>query len=322
MKLLPFKAFFVFIVLFMSSCASTGSVMEIEKRVDIVAGQQDELVSDLKTDLTKQIDKISDKQQSFAVSQQQTALVLDRALKNEADIKHDLEKLYAKLENVMGKEEEKKHYANVLAKNVKSLEKRIGKVQLMVMEANLAHSQKLESLQEELNRSIAAIFERLANLSSVTPGGKPPEDLKKKKARDKKPETAKPKKLPSVISADELYNKAYKSFLAGNYIQSEAEFADYVKRYPNTDLSDNSQYWLGETLANQGKLKSAAAAFALVADKYPGSSKAPSALWRAAQLWEKQNNKKNMLKTLRKINENYPSSYEASLAQEKLDSIK
>jgi len=309
MKLPPFKVFFVCIVLFMSSCASTGSVIEIEKRVDIVAEQQGELVSGLKTTLTKQLDEISKKQQ-------QTALVFDRTLKNEADIKHDLEKLYAKLENVMGKGEEKKHYVSKLAENVKSLEKRITRVRLLVMEANLAHSQKLESLREELNRSIAAIYEK------IEPGGKPAENLKKKKARKKKQETAKPKKLPSGISADELYNKAYKSFLAGNYIQSEAEFADYVKRYPNTGLSDNSQYWLGEALANQGKLKEAAAAFALMADKYPGSSKAPSALWRAAQLWEKLGNKKNMLKTLRKIRDNYPASYEASLAQDKLDRIK
>ncbi len=310
MKLPAFKTFFVCTVLFMTSCASSGSVMEIERRVDIVAGQQDELVSDLKTGLVKRLDEISEKQRSFTASQQRTALVFDRTLKNEADIKHDLEKLYAKLENVMGKEEEKKHYASKLAENVKSLEKRINTVQLLIMEANLAHSQKLESLRQELNRSIAAIHE------------KPAEEPEKEKAPEKKQETAKPEKLPSVISADELYNKAYKSFLAGNYVRSEAEFADYVRRYPNTDLSDNSQYWLGEALANQGKPEEAAAAFALMADKYPGSSKAPAALWRAAQLWEKQDNKKNMLKTLRKIRENYPSSYEASLAQEKLDSIR
>ncbi|MFQ5431511.1 MAG: tol-pal system protein YbgF [Nitrospinota bacterium] len=328
MKLPTFKVFFLFIALIMSSCASAGSMMEVEKRIDIVAEQQDDLVSDLKTELgklakqLKQLDEISNKQQSFTVSQQQTALVLDRALKNEADIKNDLEKLYAKFENVMGKQEEKKHYASKLAGNVKSLEKRITRVRHTVMEANLAHSQKLESMHEELNRSIAAIYEKLAVLSAAVPEGKPAEELKKEKAPEKIKEIVKPKKLPSLISADELYNKAYNSFLAGNYVQSEAEFADYVKRYPNTDLSDNSQYWLGEALANQGKLKEAARAFALTADKYPGSSKAPSALWRAAQLWEKQKNKKLMLKTLRKIRDNYPSSYESSLAREKLDSIK
>ncbi len=315
MKLFPFKAFFVCIVPIISSCASTGSVMEIERRVDIVAQQQDEFVSNLKTGFTKQLGEISNKQQ-------QTAVAFERILKNEADMKNDLEKLYAKLENVIGKGEEKKYYMGRIAENVKSLEKRITRVQVLVMEASLAHSQKLETLKEELNQSIAAIREKPADLSGIAPSGEPAEELKKEKAPEKKKETAKPKKPPSVISAEELYNNAYKSFLAGNYIQSETEFAAYIKRYPNTDLSDNSQYWLGEALANQGKLKEAANALALTADKYPGSSKAPSALWRAAQLWEKQGNKKNMLKTLRKIRENYPSSYEASLAQEKLNSIK
>lgn len=294
----------------------------MEKRVDIIAEQQDDLVSGLKTDISKQLGALSNKQDSFTISQQQTALVLDRALKNEADIKHDLEKLHTKLENITGKEEEKKHYLNELAGNVKSLEKRITRVQLMVMEANLAHSQKLESLREELNRSFAALYEKLTDLSGKAEDEEPAKDVEKKKDDKDKPVSAKPKTLGAVVSAEELYNKAYKSFLAGNYVQSEAEFADYVRRYPNSDLSDNSQYWVGEALANQGKLKEAATAFGLVADKYPGSSKAPAALWRASQLWEKQDNKKNMLKTLRKVRDNYPSSYEASLAQEKLDGIK
>ena len=322
MKHLSLKTVFAFATFLISSCASPGAVMQIEKRVDIVAEQQDDLVAGLKGDITKQLNEISKKQESFAISQQQTALVLDRALKNEADIKHDLEKQYAKLENMQAKEEEKQHYTRELANNIKSLEKRITKVQLLVMEANLAQAQKLEIFKTNLNRSIAALYETIAESNGHAPGSKPTEDLKMKKEPEKTVAVVKPKKLPSVISADELYNKAYKSFLAGNYVQSEAEFGDYVKRYPNSDLSDNSQYWLGEALANQGKPEEAANAFALMVDNYPGSSKAPSALWRAAQLWEQLDNKNNMLKILRKIRENYPSSYEASLAQEKLDEIK
>jgi len=165
MKPVSFKAALVCIMLILSSCASAGSVMEMERRVDIVAEQQDEIVTGLKADVTKQLNEVSKKQESFALSQQQNALVLDRALKNEADIKHDLEKLSTKLENIMGKEEEKRHYANELAVNVKSLEERIARVQLMVMEANLAHSQKLESFHEELN-----VPEVLGRIDNLDPG--------------------------------------------------------------------------------------------------------------------------------------------------------
>ena len=317
MKFSHLKALLAGTALAVTACASAGGMMEVQEQVETLESKQDQLT----TDVGVRLDAISQKQQELAISQQQAALVLDRTLKNGADIKNDLKQIYASLERVSGKEEEKKHHAKVLAKNIKSLEKRLLAIQVTVMETNLAHAQKLQAISRELSRSVAAIYEKLDDLSS----GDPKKKRAKKPDKDKKelikPKTAKPKITPGLISAEELYNKAYKSFIAGSYVQAEAEFADYVKRHPKTDLSDNSYYWLGEAQANQGKLKDAASTFAAMARTYPDSPKAPSALWRAAQIHEKLEAKEDMFKTLQKIREIYPASFEASLAQEKMNSL-
>lgn len=318
MKFSHLKALLAGTALAVTSCASAGGMMEVQEQVESLETKQNQLT----TDIGSRLDAISEKQQELAISQQQAALVLDRTLKNEADIKHDVKQIYASLERVSGKEEEKKHHAKVLAKNIKLLEKRLLAVQVTVMETNLAHAQKLQEISRELSRSVAAIYEKLDDLNSGDPKKK---QADKKPGKDKKepikPKTAKPKITPGLISAEELYNKAYKSFIAGNYVQAEAEFADYVKRHPKTDLSDNSYYWLGEAQANQGKLKDAANTLVAMARTYPDSPKAPSALWRAAQIQEKLEAKEDMFKTLQKIGEIYPASFEASLAQEKMNSL-
>lgn len=318
MKFSHLKALLAGTALAVTACASAGGMMEVQEQVDTLETKQNQIT----TDVGNRLDAISEKQQELAISQQQAALVLDRTLKNGADIKHDIKQIYASLEQVIGKDEEKKHHAKILAKNIKSLEKRITAVQVTIMETNLAHAQKLQAISLELSRSVAAIYEKLNDLNSGDPKKK---QADKRPGTDKKgsikPKIAKSKIVPGLISAEELYNKAYKSFIAGNYAQAEAEFADYVKRHPKTDLSDNSYYWLGEAQANQGKLKDAANTLVAMARTYPESPKAPSALWRAAQLQEKLDAKEDMFKTLQKIRDSYPASFEASLAQEKMNSL-
>ena len=317
MKFSHLKALLAGTALAVTACASAGGVMELQEQVETLETKQ----TQIDTDVGTRLEAISQKQQELAISQQQAALALDRALKNEADIKHDLKQIYASLEHVSGKEEEKKHHAKILANNVKSLEKRILETQVTVMESNLAHAQKLQAISRELSRSVAAIYEKLDELTSDAPKKQQAKIPGNDKKGPVKPKTTKSKIVPGQISAEELYNKAYKSFIAGNYAQAEAEFADYVKRHPKTDLSDNSYYWLGEAQANQGKLKDAAATLVAMARTYPESPKAPSALWRAAQLQEKLDAKEEMFKTLLKIRDGYPASFEASLAQEKINSL-
>ncbi len=126
-------------------------------------------------------------------------------------------------------------------------------------------------------------------------------------------------KVPA--SPDELYNAAYDDFLNGSFDKARAKFSEFIKRYPNSELSYNSQYWIGESLANQGRPKEAVEAFKLTAANYPKSTKAPTALWRAAEITAKTGTQEDLRAILGKIRDNYPASLEAVMADEKLKKL-
>src|SRR5258708_4566094 len=48
-----------------------------------------------------------------------------------------------------------------------------------------------------------------------------------------------------------IYDAAYNDFLKGNYDLSMRGFQEYLANFPNTDLSDNATYWIGECYYRQ-----------------------------------------------------------------------
>ncbi|MBI3581497.1 MAG: tol-pal system protein YbgF [Nitrospinae bacterium] len=181
-----------------------------------------------------------------------------------------------------------------------------------------------------LGEELAAVSTRLEELRQSSPKTA---DKKKKKEKEKSPKKADkvkgrpPKEAdeetestgePEAASQDDLYNAAYDDFLNGNYDKAGAKFSEFLKRYPNSELSYNSQYWIGEALANQGRAREAVEAFKLTAANYPKSTKAPAALWRAAEITEKTGSREDLRAILGKIRDNYPASQEAVMADEKL----
>ncbi len=287
--------------------------------------------------------------------------VLAVLLRNQADVKLDQDALTMKLNTVVANLDENAHYLKQVDEKLKKLEDRIRELQLLSMESSMVSSQRAEASRKEIVEIVSALSSQVGELGKPSPdrkqekkkGALPPAPeavLSEPSVAELAPEAVAPApeatppapdvtpaakvekgkadkraekkiKIPKNISADDLYGSAYKNYLKGDYQQALAEFGEHVKRYPNTDLSYNSQYWMGEALANQGKLKEAADAFILTAKNYPRSTKAPTALWRASEILGKLGFKEEVQAILVKIHDNYPASYEAVLAEEKLKAI-
>jgi len=47
---------------------------------------------------------------------------------------------------------------------------------------------------------------------------------------------------------DKAYSAAYQIFQEGNYAKARTEFQNFLATYPNSEYSDNAQFWIGELI--------------------------------------------------------------------------
>ncbi len=80
----------------------------------------------------------------------------------------------------------------------------------------------------------------------------------------------------------ELYNQAYTDYTQLRYPLAISGFKEVVSRYPESDLADNSQYWIGESLLAQRQFQAALEAFEGVLSTYPNSNKLAEANYKKA----------------------------------------
>ncbi|MDO1527770.1 tol-pal system protein YbgF [Fulvimonas sp. R45] len=114
------------------------------------------------------------------------------------------------------------------------------------------------------------------------------------------------------------YDAAFKALRGGDYVTASRGFRDYIQKYPDTTLTPNAFYWLGESYYVTTNYQVAAEAFQHLLGQFPDSEKAPDALLKLgySQLELKQQDKAEA--TLKSVVARYPGSKAASLAKERL----
>jgi tol-pal system protein YbgF len=119
-------------------------------------------------------------------------------------------------------------------------------------------------------------------------------------------------------SADENYQAAFELLKQGRYDDALLGFKQFLAAYPDDQLRDNAQYWLGETLYVTQKFTEALDAFQLVVNEYPGSRKTPDALLKLGFANYELKNYLQARKALNAVINAYPDSTAARLATERL----
>jgi tol-pal system protein YbgF len=120
---------------------------------------------------------------------------------------------------------------------------------------------------------------------------------------------------------DEVYRTAYEDYMRGNYDLAAEGFREYRKRWPDTELSDNALYWVGECLDAQEETEEALAVFSQVLEEYPTSDKAAAAQLKKGLLYLKQGDKGQGVLNLQYVVYEHPGTQEAELARERLRSL-
>jgi tol-pal system protein YbgF len=120
----------------------------------------------------------------------------------------------------------------------------------------------------------------------------------------------------------DLYKDAYETYQKGDYEGARRKFEAFLKQYPNTELSDNAQFWIGETYFGKKDYEKAILEYEKAIAKYPEGDKVPSALLKQAIAFLELGDKTNGRNLLKRVIERYPQSEQADMAKKRLDTIK
>ncbi|HYJ31638.1 MAG TPA: tol-pal system protein YbgF [Candidatus Binatia bacterium] len=131
-----------------------------------------------------------------------------------------------------------------------------------------------------------------------------------------------PADTSGILDPEQAYQAAYSDYAAGRYKLAGEAFREFLRHYPNTEVSDNAQYWIGESLYAQGDFPSAIIEFRAVVDNYPKGDKVPAALLKIGIANARLNNTAEARKSFDQVIRKYPRSPEAALAKERLAQLR
>jgi tol-pal system protein YbgF len=124
-----------------------------------------------------------------------------------------------------------------------------------------------------------------------------------------------------AVDPEELYQTAYTDFARGNYELAILGFQDYVTRFPDTDLADNAQYWIGECHYSLERYPQSVQAFQEVSVRFPEADKVPDALLKKGYALIEMNQIQEGIRELQGLISRHPRSNAARIARQRLRSM-
>lgn len=128
-----------------------------------------------------------------------------------------------------------------------------------------------------------------------------------------------PGQLPVPGGGDRAnYQAAFELLKQGRYDQASLAFRQFLAAFPDSNLSDNAQYWLAESYYVTQKFKEALPEFEAVIARYPQSRKVPDALLKTGYCNYEMKRFEAARKALQTVVKNYAETTAARLAGQRL----
>jgi tol-pal system protein YbgF len=129
-----------------------------------------------------------------------------------------------------------------------------------------------------------------------------------------------PGQLPVPGGSDrDNYQAAFELLKEQRYEPAAMAFKQFLASYPDSQLTDNAQYWLAESYYVTDEFEEALRQFAVVIDNHPRSRKVPDALLKMGyanyelQRWEEART------ALSRVQREHPDTTAARLAEQRLN---
>jgi len=126
----------------------------------------------------------------------------------------------------------------------------------------------------------------------------------------------------TVESTDKAsYQTAFDLLKDGQYDRAITAFQSFLATYPNSQLADNGQYWLGEAYYVNKSFPEAQAAFQRMVETYPQSRKLPDALLKIGYCEYELKQFPAARDVLTQLAAKFPDTPAAGLAKQRLDKM-
>ena len=120
---------------------------------------------------------------------------------------------------------------------------------------------------------------------------------------------------------EHIYQTAYNDYINRKFDLAIVEFQGFLTSFPDSDLADNSQYWIGECLYAQGKYDEARVEFEKVVTNFPNGDKEVPAFLKKGLCYLELGDTQNATSVLEDLMNRFPFSEEARIAEDRLKSI-
>jgi tol-pal system protein YbgF len=117
------------------------------------------------------------------------------------------------------------------------------------------------------------------------------------------------------------YQQAFKLLKQSHYEQAIKAFREFLVNNPQSEYSDNAQYWLGEAFYVTRQFEHALEEYNKLLENYPDSKKLTHSLLKIGFCYHEMNQVDEALSRLTKLKQQHPGTTAARLAEERLKKI-
>jgi tol-pal system protein YbgF len=306
------SVFFVISLLSMTGCATTDDLRRVYSDLNRQIQVTNEKIASVEQKSAPLRQEIADVRSEIAKTTQEAIQPLRSS---QAEGRAEMTDLREQLQQIRGT-------ADGLRKDLNAASSRTVKRE----EEEKALREKLDNLTFR----ISFIENFLGIGKNEEPAAAPAEKVAKQPAaapaeKGVKPPAAAPAKEPAAKGAtdkESLYAAAYDLFKEAKYEKSREAFENFLKQYPNTEFSDNAQFWIGECYYFEKKYEKAIIEYEKVTKNFPEGNKVPFALLKQGLSFLKLGDKASGKLLLQQVTKDYPNTSQARIARAKLLEVK
>jgi len=304
----------LWIAMFLLSCATTEDVRILDRENRQNASQLNRLQKDMET-LQSHLSSLQKESQREreAMSKEDSTLRADLLLR--------IENLESEMRMLTAGVEEYKDFAKKPSKEMDRLKEDLAFRTKILEERSRTLEEKNKTLEERARSFEESNKEMETRLKAMEDHSKQL-DSRLEQITSKSSESEQPSaERASPTGAGNLYRDAYETLQKGDMEGARRKFEAFLKQYPNTELSDNAQFWIGETYYQKKDYEKAILEYEKVIVTYPEGEKVSSALFKQALAFLELGDKTNARNLLKRVMERYPQSDQAEMAKKRLETL-